>query len=88
MPVFICELRPAELRLDECGAISDAAICAVAESCSNLTGLSLGSCSGISDRTLEALSKCQQLKFLNISWCTLCSDDGQALLMKNLIIFN
>ena len=66
-----------ELRLDECCLITDDAVVAVGMNCSRLTGLSLRCCSGIGNRALNAIAEnCGNIKFLDISWCTLCTDDG------------
>lgn len=65
-----------DLNLNGCKKLTDATCQALSKHCSKLQKLNLDS-SGITDLSLKALSDgCPQLTHINISWCTLITENG------------
>lgn len=65
-----------DLNLNGCKKLTDATCQALSKYCSKLQKLNLDS-SGITDLSLKAISDgCPQLTHINISWCTLITENG------------
>lgn len=60
------------LTLTNCSAVTDSVIIQLVEYCPYLSGLDIGGCKNITDKSLDALAQLQNLLWLTISKTYVC----------------